>query len=147
MTARAHEGEELPVLELTPGLGQVIRFCALSWNFPPAFYDAEAAKAAGMPGTLVPGPLKLGLLYRTVDAWLGGRGFVRHVRAAHRRPDVSGRPITIHGTVARVYEEDGHQRADIELVVANMNGEASVRGFATVQFQYTVNASDREAGN
>lgn len=128
------EGDEMTPLEVTPDLGQAVRLAALGWSFVPIFYDPAAAKAAGMPGTLVPGPLKLGLLYRAVDEWLDGRGFVRHVRAAHRRPDQTGRPITILGTVARVYEEDGHQRADLEIFVKNERGEPSVRGFATVQF-------------
>lgn len=128
------EGDEITPLELTPNLGQAVRFCALNWSFQAFFFDPEAAKAGGMPGTLVPGPLKLGLLYRAVDDWLDGRGFVRHVRAAHRRPDITNRPITILGTVARVYEEDGTQRADLEMFVQNERGEPSVRGFATVQF-------------
>ncbi|HQW52054.1 MAG TPA: hypothetical protein PL082_08360, partial [Tepidiformaceae bacterium] len=69
------EGDELPVLHLQPDLGQVIRYCGLQWAFPPFFYDAEAARAIGMPGTLVPGPLKVGLLYRAVDEWLGDSGW------------------------------------------------------------------------
>ncbi len=128
------EGDALPSLELTPDLGQVLRYCALGWAFPQLFYDVEAAKAQGMPGRLVPGPLKLGLLYRAVDEWLGDAGFVRHVRAAHRRPDIQDRPITISGQVARVYEEDGKQRADIELAIVNAEGQPSVRGFAVVEF-------------
>jgi hypothetical protein len=132
--ATLHEGDELPILELAPGLGQVIRYLALNWVFPEFFFDAEAAKAQGMPGTLVPGPLKLGLLYRAIDAWLGDSGFVREVRAAHRRPDLTARPITIAGRVARVYEEGNTHRADLEMAIINEKGEPSVRGFAVVQF-------------
>jgi acyl dehydratase len=128
------EGDEIPPLRLEPGLGQVIRYCALGWVFPPAFYDLEAARRQGMPGTIVPGPLKLGLMYQAVAEWLDGRGFIRQVRAAHRRPDLTGRPITIRGRVARVYEEAGAARADIELIVENEEGQPSVRGFASVQF-------------
>lgn len=135
MTAREiHEGDPIPPLTVTPDLEQVIRYCALGWVFPRFFYDAEAAKAQGMPGLMVPGPLKLGFLYRAVEEWLGDAGFVRHVRAAHRRPDIQGRPITVQGQVARVYEEDGKRRADLELLVINRDGEPSVRGFATVEF-------------
>lgn len=129
------EGDELPVLHLQPGLGQVIRYCALQWAFPAFFYDIEAAKAHGMPGTLVPGPLKVGLLYRAVDEWLGGAGWVCHVRAAHRRPDLTNRPIDIAGRVARLYEENGRRRADLELAIINEDGQPSVRGFAVVEFQ------------
>ncbi len=129
------EGDELPPFSLTPDLGLVIRYAILGgWNLPAFFYDAEAAKANGMPGRMVPGPLKLGFLYRVVDDWLGGTGFVRHVRAAHRRPDTQGREITITGNVARVYEADGQRRADIEMFVVNEEGQPSVRGFASVQF-------------
>jgi len=130
----ATEGDELPPLELKPDLGQVIRFCGLTWVFPAFFYDIEAARAQGMPGTLLPGPLKLGLIYRAIDNWLGDRGFIRHIRAAHRRPDITGRPITVIGHVVRVYEEEGAHRADLELAVLNEQDQPSVRGFAVVEF-------------
>lgn len=129
------EGDGLPPLEISPSLGMVIRYCALNWNFPPFFYDPEAAREVGMPGTIVPGPLKLGLLYRAVHQWLGDAGFVRQVRAAHRRPDLTNKPITIAGRVARLYEEDGARRADLELAVLNQEGQPSVRGFAVVEFR------------
>jgi hypothetical protein len=67
--------------------------------------------------------------------WLDGRGWVCQVRAAHRRPDVTGRPISIHGHVVRVFEEAGATRADIELAVVNEEGQPSVRGFAVVEFR------------
>lgn len=132
--ASLREGDELPVLELRPGLGQVIRYCALNWVFPAMFYDIDAARAQGMPGTIIPGPLKLGFLYRAIEAWLGDAGFIRHVRAAHRHPDITNRPITVVGRVARIYEEDGARRADLEMVIQNEEGQPSVRGFGTVQF-------------
>lgn len=128
------EGDELEPLELRPDLEQVIKFCGLSWAFPRFFYDIDAARAQGMPGTLVPGPLKLGLLYRAVHEWLDGRGWVCQVRAAHRRPDITGRPLSIQGHVARVFEERGKTRADIELAIVNEEGQPSVRGFAVVEF-------------
>jgi len=130
------EGDELAPFELRPELGQVIRYCALQWAFPPFFYDESAARAQGMPGTIVPGPLKVGLLYRAVEEWLAGRGWIRQVRAAHRRPDLVGRPIAIVGRVARVYAEDGAERADLELaIIINEEGQPSVRGFAVVELE------------
>ena len=129
------EGDELGPFELRPELGQVIRYCALQWAFPPFFFDESAARAQGMPGTIVPGPLKVGLLYRAVEEWLAGRGWIRQVRAAHRRPDLVGRPIAIVGRVARVYAEDGAERADLELAIINEEGQPSVRGFAVVELE------------
>jgi len=132
--ATVREGDELPVLHLQPSLGMVIRHCALQWTFPAFFYDPEAAKAIGMPGTIVPGPLKVGLLYRAVDEWLGDAGWIRQVRAAHRRPDQTNDPIDVAGRVARIYEEGGTRRGDLELAIINHAGEPSVRGFAVVEF-------------
>ena len=136
MTAKGiEEGEELPVLELRPGLSQVVRYCALIWAFPEFFFDPEAAAAQGMPGTIVPGPLKVGLIYRAVDEWLGDRGFIRLVRAAHRRPDLTNRPIAIVGRVARIHEEDGKRLADLEMEIINEEGQPSVRGLAVVELR------------
>ncbi len=132
--ATLREDDDIPAMEVQPSLGMVIRYCALNWNFPPFFYDPEAARAVGMPGTIVPGPLKLGLLYRAVEDWLGDAGFVRQVRAAHRRPDLTNRPVTVTGRVARLYDEGGARRADLELAVVNEDGQPSVRGFAVVEF-------------
>lgn len=99
------EGDELPPLALQPDLAQVIRYCGLIWAFPPFFFDPAAAKAVGMPGTIVPGPLKVGLIYRAVEEWLGDAGFIRQVRATHRRPDLTARPVTVVARVARLYSE------------------------------------------
>ena len=129
------EGDELPSLQLQPDLGQVIRYCALIWAFPPFFFDADAARAQGMPGTIVPGPLKVGLIYRAVEEWLGDADFVRQVRAAHRRPDQTNLPIVVAGRVARLYEEAGARRADLEMAIINEEGQPSVRGLAVVEFR------------
>jgi acyl dehydratase len=128
------EGRELPPFEVAATMERVIRYCGLSWNFPPFFYDPEAARAQGMPGPLVPGPLKLGLLYAAVEHWLQGQGWVRDVRAAHRRPDLVGTKLRIVGRVARVYAEEGRPRADLELAVLDEEGHPTVRGFASVEF-------------
>lgn len=46
------------------------------------------------------------------------------VRAAHRRPDLQGKPVTVVGTVARLYDEGGKCRAALELQIINQGGPA-----------------------
>jgi len=135
------EGEELPALELTPDLGQVIRFCGLTWVFPAFFYDVEAARAQGMPGTLLPGPLKLGLIYRAIDDWLGDRGFIRHVRAAHRRPDDGRRAGGAKPAGDHAAERGGRRGVlhDAELL--------DVRAGMPAARQLKMPPEDRSAGN
>ena len=103
----------------------------------PGTYSASLVQQTpGLSATVldVPGVLKVGILYGSVARWLGDAGWVVAVRAAHRRPDLQGRPVTIVGSVARVYDEGGKRRADLELQIINQEGQPSVRGFATVEF-------------
>ncbi|MFQ5382240.1 MAG: hypothetical protein ACE5EF_11585 [Dehalococcoidia bacterium] len=132
--AAVREGDELPVLEMTPDIQHVRSYFPQTSSSPSFFFSDEAAKAHGMPGRLVPGPMKVGILYGAVDRWLGDAGYIRSVRAAHRRPDIQGNPISVTGHVARTYEEGASRRADLELFIINQEGQPSVRGFATVEF-------------
>lgn len=132
--ASLKEGDEIPTLKMTPGREHVKNFFPESDSQPNFFFSEEAAKAQGLPGTIIPGPMKTGFLFGAVHEWLGDAGYVRAVRAAHRRPDLQGDPITVAGHIARVYEEDGARRADLELLIINHEGQPSVRGFATVEF-------------
>jgi len=132
--ATLREGDEIPPLEMTPDLEHVRSYFPERSNSPSFFFSDEAARAHGMPGRLVPGPMKVGILYGAVDQWLGDAGYIRSVRAAHRRPDIQGNPITVTGHLARIHEEDSVRRADLELLIINQEGQPSVRGFATVEF-------------
>ena len=124
------EGEALPPLVLRPSLTQVVRYCGLTWNFVPIFYDPEAALRAGLPGTIVPGPLKLALLTGYLATLAGPGGAVRAVRCAHRRPDRTGHPLTLRGAVSQITDEDGVRRAECEVWMENASGERSVIGSA-----------------
>ena len=128
------EGDELEPTEFTPEPAQVQRYFSNSAFAPKFFSDDGAARAQGLPGRIVPGPFKVGIIYGYVARWLGDAGWVVAVRAAHRRPDVQGMAVTVVGSVARLYEESGKRRADLELQIINHEGQASVRGFATVEF-------------
>lgn len=128
------EGEPLPPLVLRPTLGQVVRYCGLTWNFTPIFFDPEEARRAGLPGTIVPGPLKQALLTRYLAAWAGREGAVHAIRCAHRRPDRTGRPLTVRGTVSHVAEEGDERRVDCEVWTENLLGERSVIASASLLF-------------
>jgi acyl dehydratase len=126
------EGELLPPVVVRPSLAQVVRYCGLTWNFVPFFFDPEEARRGGLPGTIVPGPLKLAMLTRYLTAWAGPGGAVHAVRCAHRRPDPTGQPFTIRGLVTRVVEEHGVRLIDCEVWTENQAGERSVAGSATI---------------
>lgn len=82
------EGDPLPKWTVTPSLAQVVRHCALSWNFVPIFFDPVEAHRAGLPGTIVPGPLKLALLtqYPRTRSWIGRNGVLGPLRPSPSGP-------------------------------------------------------------
>ncbi len=127
------EGAPLPPAVLRPTLDQVVRYCGLTWNFVPIFYDPAAARRAGLPGTIVPGPLKLALLTRYLLALAGPGGSVRAVRCVHRRPDRTGDPLTVRGVVTRVVAEGERRLVECELWTETLTGERSVSAFALWQ--------------
>ena len=129
----AQEGDPLTARLLTPTLEQVVRYMAVTWNITPIFFDAEAARAAGLPGTLIPGPLKLALLAEAVLAWAGPGALLESIRAAHRRPDTPGRPLLFGGSVMRARQIDGGRRLECEVWIQNAAGERSAVGAATVR--------------
>lgn len=130
--AAAAEGDPLPAWTVTPALAQIVRYCGLAWAFPPFFYDEAAARAAGLPYAIVPGPLKLALLAEYVQGWAGSEALLTLVRAAHRRPDAHDRPLRLHGGVTGVEATDEGRRLSCDLWIENPWGQRSVAGAATV---------------
>ena len=133
---RAQPGDPLPGRLLTPTLEQVIRYMAVTWNITTIFFDAEAAHAAGLPGTLVPGPLKLGILAQAVLDWAGESALLESIRLAYRRPDVPGRPLLIGGSVTDIEETDADRRLTCDVWIQNAGGERSAMGVARFRLPY-----------
>jgi hypothetical protein len=126
------EGSALPARTVYPLLHMVLRYCGLTWNYVPFFFDADDARRSGLPGTIVPGPLKHALLTYYLASLVGDDGAVRAVRVAHRRPDPTGRPLVVSGAVTRVSAADHGVEVDCEIWTMNERGERSVMGSATL---------------
>ena len=133
----AQPGDALAGRLLTPTLEQVIRYMAVTWNITTIFFDADAAQAAGLPGTLIPGPLKLGLLAEAVLDWAGEGALLESIRIAHRRPDVPDRPLLFGGAVTHVEPLETGRRLDCEVWIQNADGERSGVGAASVRLGKT----------
>lgn len=128
----ARVGDPVTSRLLTPTLDQVVRYCAATWNITSIFFDPDVARANGLPGTIIPGPLKLALLAETVLAWAGPGALLESIRVAHRRPDVPRRPILLGGSVTEVEATEAGRRLHCEVSIQNANGERSSVGAATI---------------
>lgn len=119
--------EALPEVEKLPTEDLAIDFFGRGNPTNPAFADAEAGRRMGVGGALVPGNLKLSWLTQWASNWAGTEGKVVSLRAAMRRPDVAGRPITLAGRVVDLRQEEGRNIVELEVVVL-AEGQPSVRG-------------------
>ncbi len=129
-----NDGDDLPQRKRTPSSLRVMQFMGASWMWGPQFYDAATAEKMGLPAPIVPGPMKAAFLDQYLRAWLDGGGKVERLQVSHRRPDVHNVEMTLGGAVTRKYEDDGVQKADLEIFIDNPEGERSIRGAATVVF-------------
>jgi hypothetical protein len=127
------EGDELPPLTKQIDTVQVVKWSGATWTFVPLFYDAELARRRGLPGSLIPGPMKLALFHLLIGRWAGPSAQLRSIRVSYRRPDTHDQPITAHGVVTRVAVESGHGLVDLELWIENFRGERTVSGAATIE--------------
>ncbi len=129
-----NEGDTLPTTTRTPTHFRVLQFMGACWMWGSQFLDPEAAAKIGLPGPIVPGPMKHAYLQQYLRAWMGDAGAIRRLQVSHRRPDVHDAEMTLGGLVTRKYEQDGEKLLELELSIDNPEGERSVRGSATVAF-------------
>lgn len=126
------EGSALPALLVRPTLAQVVRYCAVTWNFLGFFFDPEEARRMGLPGPVVPGPFKMALIVNYLSQLAGPEGRLLHARCAWRRPDRTGWPFTVRGAVTRVEGQEQGRRVSCEVWTETAEGARSVAGSATL---------------
>jgi acyl dehydratase len=108
-----------------------VRYQGASSDFNPIHHDEHFAKAAGFPTVFSVGMLQAGLLGTYVTDQFGPSN-IRRFRVQFREQVWPDDVLTASGTVARVYEADGEQRLDLDLVVTRQTGGTAIKGEATV---------------
>jgi hypothetical protein len=129
------EGQELPVVTRGPMMvGHQVRWAGACDNYESEFHhDEYVAKAQGLPGIILSGPLLASWLLTTVVQWMG-RG-ARLVRFADQnRGSTMPRDMAhFHGKVKRSFEEGGKAFVELECWIANQRGEVTTPGSALVE--------------
>lgn len=126
------EGAALPELRLTPTSAQVRRFLDATGFGIPIFFDAAAAREAGLAGPIVPAEMKSGLLISYLRQLAQPGGELVRLQSAFRRPDYHGNSITIVGNVTRVEVSDAGREVHLELQIVQEDGAVSVRSSAVL---------------
>ncbi len=130
-------GDELPAWHFT-GFERLraVRYAGASGDFNPLYFDEGFARAAGFRSVLVPGPLALGVLARTVQEWLKAP-CLRRLHAKYLKIIWPGDALTCRGRISGRRREGGSYLVDLELWIENADGETMVRGDGTASLFYS----------
>jgi acyl dehydratase len=121
------EGHEFPTVTKGPMMvGHQVRWAGACDNYDSEFHhDEYVAKAQGLPGILLSGPLMASYLMTELERWLGRNA--RLTRFADRNTgSTMPRDLAhLHGRVKKKYEQDGQGVLEIECWIENQRGEVT----------------------
>jgi acyl dehydratase len=99
-----NSGEEIPPLERTIELPDMVAYGGATWDWHPMHYDRNLTDEAGLPGPVVDGQMFGGLLVKQLTDWLGTSAFVTHLAMRYKAMVFAGETIRCEGRVTAVAE-------------------------------------------
>jgi acyl dehydratase len=96
----------------------------------PVHHDEDFAKNAGYPAPLAVGMFAAGAMNSYGTDWLGAEN-IRRTRMRWKAPAFPGYVLTISAAIAKLYEDNGEDKVDIELTVTDQTEAISVQGWMT----------------
>ena len=123
-------GDEAPVLSHKLSRTDLVRYAGASGDFNPMHHDEVQAQAAGQPSVFGHGMFSMGLLGSAITDYVGVGNLQRYqVRFARQTwPD---EVLSTKIVVTAKREEGGEKLVDLDVSLANGDGEDKVVGVAT----------------
>ncbi len=115
-------GQELPTLERTIGLTDMVAYAGATWDWHRLHYDADYVQSRGLAAPVVDGQVLGALLVEQLQDWLGPSSFVRAMRFTFRAPVLAGDTVRCEGSVLLV--EPDRVEVTQRIVVVGRDGEA-----------------------
>lgn len=122
-------GDEAPELRHELTRTDLVRYAGASGDFNPMHHDEVAAKAAGLPSVFGHGMFSMGLLGRAITDYVGV-GNLRRYKVRFTKQTWPGETLISRVVVTGKREEDGERLLDLEVSLANQDGEVKVSGEA-----------------
>ena len=113
------------------GLDTWNRFAAVNDEFVPIHMDAEAGRAAGMPGAFGQGNLLVSYLHAAVRNWMGENGRIVALSAQFRTPNTGG-SVTAGGTITEITGTGAGTEVRLDLWLKDAAGADLAPGTARV---------------
>ncbi|GAA4337926.1 hypothetical protein GCM10023144_34320 [Pigmentiphaga soli] len=143
------EGMCLGPVEKGPMMvGHQVRWAGACDNYHHEFHhDEYVAKAQGLPGILLSGPLMASMLLTETTRWLGV--FARVSRYVDRNVanTMPRDAATVRGVVKRKFEEEGKALVEIECWIENQDGVKTTTGTVAAELPRRVEIAGRRAGS
>ncbi|MGD9763125.1 MAG: MaoC family dehydratase [Candidatus Binatia bacterium] len=130
---RIEVGDELPMLAVTLTGAEVRHFSEVANMRVGRFMSDEEARAAGMPGQIVPGNMSLALLSRVLTQW-NPQATLRRLSATFRNLVRPGMPLWLGAVVTEKHASDHGDFVECDVWMENADGERLVTGTATLEF-------------
>ncbi|MBS0619745.1 MAG: MaoC family dehydratase N-terminal domain-containing protein [Spirochaetes bacterium] len=128
-----NEGQDIPELRVGP-IKQIdlVRYAGASGDFNPIHNDVEAAKAAGLPGTIAHGMYIMALMGRHVNNWVPPQQ-VKYFGVKFKGMSLPGDTMVFTGKIKKKKEDNGEKIIMVSLTAANEKGEIKVAGDLTIK--------------
>jgi acyl dehydratase len=124
-----NEGDEAPAVSHELTRTDLVMYAGASGDFNPMHHDEVKAKDAGLPSVFGHGMFSMGLLGRAITDWVG-IGNLRNFKVRFTKQTWPGEQLSSKIVVAGKRKEDGENLVDLEVELANDNGEVKVSGSA-----------------
>ncbi len=124
-------GATAPTVRHTLTRTDLVRYAGASGDLNPMHHDDQQAQAAGLPSVFGHGMLSMGLLARSVTDWTGV-GSLRNLKVRFTKQTWPGEELVATVTVMSTRDAGGEHLADLELELANGDGQVKAAGEAVV---------------
>ena len=126
------EGDEAPVVSLELTRTDLVMYAGSSGDFNPMHHDETKAQAAGLPSVFGHGMFSAGLLARAVTDYVGV-GSLKNYKVRFVKQTWPGETFNTKVVVKGKRKEDGANLVDLEIELANQDGEVKVAGEAVAE--------------
>jgi hypothetical protein len=122
-------GEDLPEFAANVSLANVTLFAESAKMVTDRFVDHEKARAAGLPGAIVPGIMSQGILVALIHRW-APNAQIQNIDTIFRAPLLVDTKPMASGVVTDI--DDETRVIEIDLTIKNEKGETPVLGTARI---------------
>ena len=124
-----NEGDTAPEVRHELTRTDLVNYAGNSGDMNPMHHDETKAQKAGLPSVFGHGMFSMGLLGTAIDDWVGV-GNLRTFRVRFTKQTWPGETLVSTITVTGKRKEDGESLVDLDIALANQDGEVKVAGSA-----------------